>query len=134
MLDGWGNCEQTRNFGICLWKKHTKNPPNICKNENFENRISFSFKLVQCELGGFGKCEQTHRTHPQTNKIDVLWVIFLQPSQVQNMLQGSADQSILHKDVILENNLFGKNKVCRFVIPMSNFQLVLFLIKIDYCV
>ena len=24
MFDGWGNCEQTHNFGICLWKNTWK--------------------------------------------------------------------------------------------------------------
>jgi len=30
---------------------------------------------------------------------------------VLNMLEGLSDSSVLHKDVILENNLFGRNKV-----------------------
>ena len=25
MFDGWGNREQTHNFGNCIWQKHTKN-------------------------------------------------------------------------------------------------------------
>ena len=32
-------------------KKYMKNAPKISKNENFENRISFSFKLIKSEPG-----------------------------------------------------------------------------------
>ena len=46
MLNGWGNCEETHNFGNNLWKKTHKNAPKIDRDEKYQPQIVLLYRFI----------------------------------------------------------------------------------------
>ena len=65
MFDSWGNCEQTRHFLICVWKKHGKCPKNLNFSEMKSLCNFFCIKNI-FNLYGFTQILQLQGTSPLT--------------------------------------------------------------------